>query len=95
VHKAGAITLGYREASFPFCYVAPDKKPIGYSIDLCRAIVDAIGNEIDKHDLRIDLVPVTPETRIPSLTAGKIDLECGSTTNNAERAKQVAAISDT
>jgi glutamate/aspartate transport system substrate-binding protein len=89
VHKAGAITLGYREASFPFSYVAPDKKPTGYSIDLCRAIVEAIGNEIDKRDLRIDFVAVTPETRIPLLTAGKIDLECGSTTNNAERAKQV------
>jgi glutamate/aspartate transport system substrate-binding protein len=90
VHKAVAITLGYREASFPFSYVALDKKPIGYSIDLCRAIVDAIGSEIDKPDLRIDFVAVTPETRIAAVTAGKIDLECGSTTNNAERAKQVA-----
>ncbi len=90
VQKAGAIALGYREASFPFSFVAPDKKPIGYSIDLCLAIVNAIGSEIDKSDLRIDFVAVTPETRIAAVTAGKIDLECGSTTNNAERAKQVA-----
>jgi glutamate/aspartate transport system substrate-binding protein len=90
VHKAGAVALGYREPSFPFSYVGPDKKPIGYSIDLCRGIVDAIASEIDKPGLRVDFVAVTPETRIPALTSGKIDLECGSTTNNAERSKQVA-----
>jgi glutamate/aspartate transport system substrate-binding protein len=90
VQKAGTIALGYREASFPFSYVVPDSKPMGYSIDLCLAIVNAIRSEIDKADLRIDFVAVTPETRIPTLTVGKIDLECGSTTNNAERAKQVA-----
>jgi glutamate/aspartate transport system substrate-binding protein len=90
VQKAGTIALGYREASFPFSYVVPDSKPMGYSIDLCLAIVNAIRSEIDKADLRIDFVAVTPETRIPAVTAGKIDLECGSTTNNAERAKQVA-----
>jgi glutamate/aspartate transport system substrate-binding protein len=90
VHRAGVIMLGYRESSFPFSYLDPSKKPIGYSIDLCRAIVDAIGREIDKPDLRIDFVAITPETRIPVLTSGKIDLECGSTTNNVERASEVA-----
>jgi glutamate/aspartate transport system substrate-binding protein len=90
IQKAGAIALGYREASFPFSFVAPDKKPIGYSIDLCLAIVNAVAAEIDKPSLRIDFVAVTPETRIAAVTAGKIDLECGSTTNNAERARQVA-----
>jgi glutamate/aspartate transport system substrate-binding protein len=88
--RSRAVTLGYREASFPFSYVGPGGKPIGYSIDLCQAIVDEIGREIDKADLRVDYVAVTPETRISAVVTGKIDLECGSTTNNVERQKQVA-----
>jgi glutamate/aspartate transport system substrate-binding protein len=84
------VAIGYREASFPFSYLDAGKRPIGYSIDLCRAIIEEIGREIDKPDLKIEFVPVTSETRIPTLVAGKIDLECGSTTNNVERQKQVA-----
>jgi glutamate/aspartate transport system substrate-binding protein len=90
VDRSGTIALGYREASFPFSYVGPGGKPMGYSIDLCQAIVDEIGREIDKPRLRVDYVAVTPETRIEAVVAGKIDLECGSTTNNVERQKQVA-----
>jgi glutamate/aspartate transport system substrate-binding protein len=90
VDRDRSITLGYREASFPFSYLGVDRQPAGYSIDLCKAIVDEIGREIDKPQIRIDFVAVTPETRIPALLSGKIDLECGSTTNNVERQKQVA-----
>jgi glutamate/aspartate transport system substrate-binding protein len=90
VDRSGTIALGYREASFPFSYVGPGGKPMGYSIDLCQAIVDEIGREIDKPQLRVDYVAVTPETRIAAVVTGKIDLECGSTTNNVERQKQVA-----
>jgi glutamate/aspartate transport system substrate-binding protein len=90
VDGSRAITLGYREASFPFSYVGPGGTPMGYSIDLCQAIVDEIAREIDKPQIRVAYVAVTPETRIPALVAGKIDLECGSTTNNVERQKQVA-----
>jgi glutamate/aspartate transport system substrate-binding protein len=90
VDRSGTITLGYREASFPFSYVGPGGKPMGYSIDLCQAIVDEIGREIDKPNIRVDYVAVTPETRIAAVVTGKIDLECGSTTNNVERQKQVA-----
>ena len=90
VDRNRAITLGYREASFPFSYVGPGGKPIGYSIDLCQTIVDEIGREIDKPDVRVDYVAVTPETRMAAVVSGKIDLECGSTTNNVERQKQVA-----
>jgi glutamate/aspartate transport system substrate-binding protein len=90
VDRSGTIALGYREASVPFSYVGPGGKPMGYSIDLCQAIVDEIGREIDKPRLRVDYVAVTPETRIDAVVSGKIDLECGSTTNNVERQKQVA-----
>jgi glutamate/aspartate transport system substrate-binding protein len=90
IDRSRAVTLGYREASFPFSYVGAGGKPMGYSIDLCQAIVDEIAREIDKPDVRVDYVAVTPETRIAAVVAGKIDLECGSTTNNVERQKQVA-----
>ncbi|HXW26982.1 MAG TPA: amino acid ABC transporter substrate-binding protein [Xanthobacteraceae bacterium] len=90
VNGSGTITLGYREASFPFSYLGPANQPMGYSIDLCQAIVDEIGREIDKPQLKVAYLAVTPETRMAAVVSGKIDLECGSTTNNAERQKQVA-----
>ena len=90
VDDSGVITIGYREASFPLSYLDAKKQPIGYSIDLCKAVVDEIARETDNHGIRIEYAPVTSESRIPALTSGKIDLECGSTTNNLERQKQVA-----
>jgi glutamate/aspartate transport system substrate-binding protein len=90
VHKSGVVTLGYREASFPFSYVDADGDPLGYSIDLCRSIVESIGRAIDKPQLRTQFELVTPETRIPALLSGKVDLVCGSATDTAERRKQVA-----
>jgi ABC-type amino acid transport substrate-binding protein len=90
VNGSGTIALGYREASFPFSYAGPGGEPMGYSIDLCRAIVEEIGREIDKAGIKVDFVAVTSETRIGAVVSGKVDLECGSTTNNAERQKQVA-----
>ncbi len=89
VNGSGTIAIGYREASFPFSYLGPGNQPMGYSIDLCQAIVDEIGREIDK-PLKVSYVPVTSETRLQAVVSGKVDLECGSTTNNAERQKQVA-----
>src|SRR5262249_11653149 len=90
VYGSGTIALGYREASFPFSYVGPGGGPLGYSIDLCRAIRGEIGREIAEPTIKIDVAAVTSETRIGAVVSGKIDLECGSTTNNAERQKQVA-----
>jgi glutamate/aspartate transport system substrate-binding protein len=90
VDRSGVVTIGYREASFPLSYVDPQGHPIGYSIDICKAIIDEIAREIDNPRIKTDYALVTPETRIPELIAGKIDLECGSTTNNVERQKQVA-----
>ena len=90
VDRTGVVTIGYREASFPLSYADQKGRPLGYSIDLCRAIIDEIAREIDRTDIRVEFAPVTPETRMAAVTSGKIDLECGSTTNNVERQKQVA-----
>jgi glutamate/aspartate transport system substrate-binding protein len=84
------VRLGYRESSPPFSFMDPSNRPIGYSLELCEAIVDEIGLEVDDANLRIDYVKVTSDDRIPAVVQNKIDLECGSTTANAERAKQVA-----
>jgi glutamate/aspartate transport system substrate-binding protein len=85
-----AVHLGYRESSPPFSFLDQANRPIGYSLELCEAIVEEIGVEVDDPNLKIDYVKVTSDDRIPAVVQGKIDLECGSTTANAERAKQVA-----
>lgn len=83
------ITIGYREASLPFSYLNPQRQALGYSIDLCSEIVADLRAETGR-EIAVDWRLVTPETRIPELLSGRIDLECGSTTSNAERARQVA-----
>ena len=90
IHDSGTVVIGYRESSIPFSYLNSRGEPIGYSIDLGHAIVDGISNELDGQTLKIKFVPVTSETRIPAVLNGEIDLECGSTTNNVQRQKQVA-----
>ncbi|MBI3113892.1 MAG: amino acid ABC transporter substrate-binding protein [Rhodospirillales bacterium] len=89
VKEKGEIVMGHREASVPFAYIGPDGKPIGYSIDLCNKIIDKVKNELKMPDLKVKQVPVTPQTRIPLLANGTIDIECGSTTNNLTRTQQV------
>lgn len=84
------VHLGYRESSPPFSFLDQANRPIGYSLELCEAIVDEIGTEVDDPNLKIDYVKVTSDDRIAAVVQGKVDLECGSTTANAERAKQVA-----
>ena len=84
------VHLGYRESSPPFSFLDQANRPIGYSLELCQAVVDEIGVEVDDPALRIDYVKVTSDDRIPAVIQGKVDLECGSTTANAERAKQGA-----
>jgi ABC-type amino acid transport substrate-binding protein len=90
VHDSGTVTIGYRESSIPFSYLNARGEPIGYSIDLGRAIVDAMSNELNGQTLTIKFVPVTSESRIGAVKRGEVDLECGSTTNNTERQKEVA-----
>jgi glutamate/aspartate transport system substrate-binding protein len=90
IKKAHAVRLGYRESSPPFSFLDLANRPIGYSLELCEAIVDEIGVEVDDANLKIEYVKVTSDDRIPAVVQKKIDLECGSTTANAERSKQVA-----
>ena len=90
IKRSGVVRLGYREASPPFSFLDQANRPIGYSLELCEAIVEEIGAEVDSSNLKIEYVKVTSETRIPALIKNEIDLECGSTTNNAERRHRVA-----
>ena len=90
IKETGTITLGYRENSLPFSYLNKRTQPIGYSLDLCREIVEAASTELDGMDIKIALVPVTSADRLARVQAGEIDLECGSTTNNLQRQKDVA-----
>jgi len=90
IKKTHVVRLGYRESSPPFSFMDPSNRPIGYSLELCEAIVEEIGIEVDDANLRIDYVKVTSDDRIQAVLQNKIDLECGSTTANAERGKQVA-----
>ena len=90
VKDTGTIAIGYRDSSIPFSYLDDNQKPIGFAIDICRIIVDGVKAELKLDKLQVEFTPVTSSTRIPLLANGTIDLECGSTTNNSERLKQVA-----
>ncbi|MDH5534042.1 MAG: transporter substrate-binding domain-containing protein [Betaproteobacteria bacterium] len=89
IKDAGVIKIGHRDASVPFSYLDDQQKPIGYGVDICMKIVDKVKAELKMSNLKVEFVPVTSQTRIPILTGGNIDLECGSTTNSLERQKQV------
>jgi glutamate/aspartate transport system substrate-binding protein len=89
IKETGAITIGFRDSSIPFSYLDDNQKPIGFAIDICKRIVDAVQKELKLDKLGVEFNPVTSSTRIPLLANGTIDLECGSTTNNADRQKQV------
>ncbi len=87
IKEKNTIVIGNRESSIPFSYLDAHQKPVGYSIDLCLKIVDAIKTEIKAPNLKVEFNSVTSQTRIPLVKTGAIDLECGSTTNNVERQK--------
>jgi len=89
IKDTGTITLGYRDSSIPFSYLDDNQKPVGFAMDICYKIVDAVKKDLKLDKLQVKLNPVTSATRIPLMANGTIDLECGSTTNNAEREKQV------
>ncbi len=90
IKETGAITLGFRDSSIPFSYLDDNQKPVGFAMDICYQIVDAVKRELKLDKLEVKLNPVTSATRIPLMANGTVDLECGSTTNNAERQKQVS-----
>jgi ABC-type amino acid transport substrate-binding protein len=89
VRRTGTIAIAHRESSVPFSYLNARKEPIGYSIELCKALVNTIADTVNK-TLTITWVPVTAESRIDAVVSGQADLECGSTTSNLERQKRVA-----
>jgi len=88
IKKTGAITIGHRDASIPFSYLDDNQKPIGYAMDICAAIVEAVKKQVP--NLKVNYQLVTSANRIPLMANGTIDLECGSTTNNLERQQQVS-----
>lgn len=89
IRETGTISIGYRESSLPFSYYDQNQQPIGYSIDLCKRIVQAVKTELKLDRLDVKYTPVSSATRIPLMANGTIDLECGSTSNTPERQKQV------
>src|SRR5450755_2849573 len=86
INDSGEIRIGYRENSPPFAFIDAQRKPLGYSLDLCEIVVEEVVAELGK-DVRVVRRPVTPENRFELVTSGEVDLECGSTTNNVERRK--------
>ena len=89
IKDTGVMKIGHRDASIPFSYLDDKQKPVGYGVDICMKIAGAVKKELKMPNLKIEMVPVTSQTRIPILTGGNIDIECGSTTNSVERQKQV------
>ncbi len=89
IKDSGTITIGHRETSIPFSYLDDKQQPIGYSMDICAAVVEEVKKELGIAQLAVKYNPVTPQTRIPLMANGTIDLECGSTTNTLTRQKQV------
>jgi glutamate/aspartate transport system substrate-binding protein len=94
IKDTGEITIGHRDASVPFSYLDDKQQPVGYSMDLCLRVVDAVKAELKLPALKVVYNPVTSANRIPLMANGTIQIECGSTVNNAERQQQVS-FSDT
>jgi glutamate/aspartate transport system substrate-binding protein len=89
VKESGSITMGIRESSVPLSYLDANQKPVGYHIDVCNKVVDAVKANLKLPSLKVQHQPVTSQNRIPLVTNGTVDIECGSTTNNEDRKKQV------
>lgn len=90
VKDSGTITMGIRESSIPLSYLDASQQPVGYHIEICNRIVEAVKKSVGRSDIKIAHQPVTSQNRIPLVTNGTVDLECGSTTNNVARQNQVA-----
>ena len=90
VADSNKITVSYREASVPFSYLIGSTKAVGFSVELTEAIIDDVRKKVKKPNLEVAYMPVTSQNRIPLLVNGTYDLECGSTTNNSARGKDVA-----
>jgi glutamate/aspartate transport system substrate-binding protein len=89
IKETRTVRVGYREQAIPFSYLGPEGRPVGYTLDLCRAVVTTISDDLGI-PLAIEYVPVTAQDRIAKVESGSVDLECGATTNTAERRAKVA-----
>lgn len=89
VGESGTIVMGIRESSIPLSYLDDRQQPVGYHIDVCHRVVDALRKQLKLADLRVRYQPVTSQNRIPLVSNGTVDIECGSTTNNEARQRQV------
>lgn len=89
IKETGKVTLGYQEASVPFSYLDDNARPIGFALDICLRIVDAVKKDLGMPGIAVDYLPVTSSNRIPLMVNGTIDLHCSATTNSADRQKQV------
>ena len=90
IKSSGAVTIGYREASIPFSYLGADQKPVGFSLDLCAAIVERIKTDLTLPNLSVKYTPVNSSNRIPLIQSGTVDIECGGTANDKKRQEQVS-----
>jgi glutamate/aspartate transport system substrate-binding protein len=86
IKTSGAFTMGYREAAPPFSFPGPDKRPVGYSIDLCMHVASVIQQQLGMANLKLEFVPLTADNRIQMVAQGKVDIECGTTTAFTSRA---------
>jgi glutamate/aspartate transport system substrate-binding protein len=89
IRQNKAVTIGFRESAEPFAYLNENKQPSGYSIDVCKKIAQEIGRKLNIPHIEIKYVPVTPQTRIPLIANGTVDIECGTTVNSLARQEQV------
>lgn len=89
IKASNTLTLGYRESAPPFSFPGPDRRPVGYSVDLCKHIASAVQKQLGLKDMKLNWVPVTAENRIDLVVQGKIDLECGTTTATLARQERV------
>lgn len=90
IRQTGKIVIGHRESSVPFSYMDADKHAVGYAVDLCQRLAEAVRKKLDMRSITVEFLMVTPSNRITLVEEGKVDMECGSTTNNAERRNKVA-----
>lgn len=89
IRQTGALVIGHRDIAIPFSYYDDQHRPVGYSMDICMRIADAIKSELKLNKLEIVYKELTAATRLPLVANGTVDMECGSTSNNASREQQV------
>ena len=90
ITRSGRVTFGYRESSVPFSYLAGPRQPIGFGVDIYTHVIPALKRATGRNDLEVNWQALTSQNRIPLIANGTVDLECGSTSNTAARAKTVA-----